>query len=211
MNNQISLRIHSVKCLDETGGRWVERVGNDEIFLSGFGIDANATTIKVDPFEVYPHFDDGDIKRYSPPRNFVTLNLTNNSSFPKSCSVGFLLAEKDGGDFGSKSAVVYEKVKEEMGKKKKEEEEKRRRSGQLSFSGADLKIVWEVVKPILYEWIKDKIISVANDDIFPPRDTSVTIASADFTWEGSRVSPPSAVEFRGHDGVYLLTYDWELS
>jgi len=211
MNNQISLRIHSVKCVDETGGSWAERVGNDEIMLSGFGIDASANTVKVDAFEVYPHFDDGDIKRYSPPRTFLTLNLTNNSAFPKTCSVGFLLAERDSGDFGSKANQIYEKVKAEMEKKKKEEEEKRRRSGISSFSGEDLKVIWEVVKPILYAWIKDKIISAANDDIFPPRDTSVTIASADFTWNGSKVSPPSAVEFRGHDGVYLMTYDWELS
>lgn len=211
MNNQISLHIHSVKCVDETGGRWVEKVGNDEIFLSGFGIDANANTVKVSPFEVYAHFDDGDIKSQSPPRNFVTLNLANNSSFPKTCAVGFLLAEKDAGDFGSKAAEIYEKMKEEMEKKKKEKEEERRRAGSASLTSEDWKIIWEEVKRYLYGWIKDKIISAANDDIFPPRDISITIASADFTWDGSRVSPPSAVEFRGHDGVYLMTYDWELS
>lgn len=211
MNNQLSLRIHSVKCLDETGGSWAERVGNDEMFLSGFGIDANAATVKVNPFEVYAHFDDGDIKRFSPPRNFVTLNLGGNGSFPKSCSVGFLLAEKDGGDFGSKAAKIYDKVKEEMEKKKREEEEERRRMGHAPFSSEDLGDIWEEIRPYVYGWVKDRIIAGANDDIFPPRDTSVTVTSADFTWNGSKVSPPSAVEFRGHDGVYLMTYDWELS
>jgi hypothetical protein len=211
MNNQISLRIHSVKCLDETGGRWVEKVGNDEIFLSGFGIDVNANTSKVSPFEVYAHFDDDDIKTYSPPHNFVTLTLANNSSFPKTCSVGFLLAEKDAGDFGSKVDEIYTKIQEEMEKKKREKEEERKQMKSDFISSEDLKVAWETVKPILYGWIKEQIISVANDDIFPPQDTSVTIPSADFTWGGSKISPPATVEFRGHDGIYLMTYDWELS
>lgn len=211
MNNQISLRIHSVKCVDETGGKWVEKVGNDEIFLSGFGIDVNANTVKVNLFEVYAHFDDGDIKRYSPPRNFVTLNLANNSSFPKTCSVCFLLVEKDAGGFGSKFTEIYTKVKEEMEKKKKEKEEERKRAGSTFLSSGDLKDIWVIVKPYIYGWIKDKIMSAVNDDIFPPRDISITIPAADFTWGGSKVSPPSAVEFRGHNGVYLMTYDWELS
>jgi hypothetical protein len=211
MNNQISLRIHSVKCLDETGGKWVEKVGNDEIFLAGFGIDVNANTSRVGAFEVYAHFDDGDIKTYSPPRNFVTLTLANNSSFPKTCSVGFILAEKDAGDFGSKAAAIYDKVREEMEKKKREQEEEQKRMGRSALTSEDLRVVWEIVKPILYSWIKDKIISAANDDVFPPSDTSVTIPSADFTWDGSKISPPSAVQFRGHDGLYLLTYDWELA
>jgi hypothetical protein len=211
MYNQISLRIHSVKCVDETGGRWVEKVGNDEIFLSGFGVDANADTVPVRAFEVYAHFDDGDMKNYSPPRTFVTMTLANNSSFPKTCSVGFLLAEKDAGDFGSQSAKIYDKVREEMEKKKREEEAKQKQSGSTLVATGTLAIVWEVVKPIVFAWIKSKIISAANDDIFPPQDTSVTIPSANFTWDGSNVSPPSAVEFRGHEGIYLLTYDWELA
>lgn len=215
MNNQISLRIHSVKCVDETGGRWAEKVGNDEIYLAGFGIDSNTTTVKITPFEVYPHFDDGDIKRFSPPRTLVTLSLTGANSFPKSCTVGLLLAEKDNGDLGTKAAQVYAKVKEEMDKKKKEEEDKKRNerggTGNSSLTGAEIALIWAVVKPLVYEWIKNKIIAAANDDIFPPRDTSITISANDFSWNGSRTSPPTAIEFRGHDGIYLMTYDWELS
>ncbi len=214
MNNQISLRIHSMKCVDETGGKWAEKVGNDEIDLAGFGIDSNTTTVKIDRLEVYPHFDDGDIKQFSPPRTLVTLSLTGASAFPKRCTVGLLLAERDNGDFGTKSGQVYTKVKEEMDKKKKEEEDKKRNAhgaGNSSLTGAEIAVIWAVVKPLVYDWIKNKIIAAANDDIFPPRDTSVTIPSNDFTWNGSRTSPPTAIEFRGHDGVYLMTYDWELS
>jgi uncharacterized protein YgiM (DUF1202 family) len=140
------------------------------------------------------------------------LSLGNSNSFPKNCSVGFLLAEKDLGDFGRKAAEIYKKVREEMEKKKKEEEvKKQNKSGVSSLTGIELTVTWNLVKPFIYGWIKVKIMAIASDDIFPPKDTSVTLPSANFNWSGSQISPPSAVEFRGHGGTYLLTYDWELS
>ena len=63
----------------------------------------------------------------------------------------------------------------------------------------------------LYGWVKNKIISGASDDIFPLRIATVTITSPDFRWNGSRTSATAAIDFRGHDGVYLMTYDWQLS
>jgi hypothetical protein len=218
MNNQISLRIHSVKCIDETGLGPAERVGNDEIMLSGFGIDANATTVQVRPFEIHPHFDDGETKRFSPPRNFVTLNLANTNSFPKSCSASLILAERDNGDLGTKLAEIFDKLTQEMGKIKKEEEEKKKKrlaasatAGSASLSGVEMKVIWELVKPIIFNFIREKILLSANDDIFPPQDVSVTVSSDDFTFEGSKVSTQFPVEFHGHDGIYRATCDWELS
>lgn len=208
MSNQISLRIHSVKCVDETGGKWAEKVGNDEILLAGYGIDGNLNAKFVQSFEVYAHFDDGDVKRFSPPRKFVTLPLNEGGSFPKTCFVVFLLAEKDRGDFPGKATQVYNKLVEEIAKKKAE------MLGARSASGVGeefLKKIAEMVLKDLYEWVKSKIISAANDDIFPMRYTQVSISNPDFTWNGSKTSPPSAIEFRGHDGVYLMTYDWELA
>jgi hypothetical protein len=215
MSNQISLRIHSVKCLEETGGSWAERVGNDEIEIAGFGIDAAANTVQVSRFEVYPHFDDGETKNFSPPRKFVTLNLANTNSFPKNCSVGLLLSERDSGDFGTKAGQIFAKVKEEMEKKKKEEEDKKKMMSGVAapapLTGAELAVIWEIVKPIIFKYIIDKVIHAADDDIFPPQDVSVTISSADFTFDGSKVSSQFPVEFRGHDGAYRATCDWELS
>ncbi len=212
MNTKISLRIHSVKCVDETGGSFAERIGNDEIDLSGFGIDGSANTVQVSPFRVGSNFDDGETKKYFPPRTFVTLDLVANASFPKSCSAGFLLAEIDSGDFGTKAKQVFLKVKEEMDKKKKEEEDKKKKDkGVASLTGAEITIIWTIVKPIIFKFILDKIVGIANDDIFPPKDASITIPSANFTWNGSKTSPAATIEFRGHSGIYLLTYDWELS
>jgi len=209
MNNRISLRIHSVKCVDETNGSFVERFGNDEIALSGFGIDANANTVQVRPFDIGSNFDDGETKRFSPPRRFVTLNIP--KTFPASFSVGFLLAEKDSGDFGSKVGKIFAKVTEEIEKTKKEEAKKRGKTGSASLTGAELAIIWDLAKPFVFKFIKDKIIGAANDDIFPPQDVNIRVPSADFTFAGSKDSKEFPVEFRGHGGVYRMVCDWQLS
>jgi hypothetical protein len=209
MNNKISLRIHSVKCVDETGGSFVERFGNDEIALSGFGIDAAANTVQVKPFDIGSNFDDGETKRFSPPRRFVTLNIP--KTFPATFSVGFLLAEKDNGDFGSKVGKIFAKVTEEIEKKKKEEVQKKGRTGSAALTGAEIAVIWELAKPFVFSFVKDKIIGAANDDIFPLQDVSVTVPSADFTFAGGKDSQDFSVEFRGHGGVYRMTCDWQLS
>jgi hypothetical protein len=210
MSSQITLRIHSVKCIDETGGKWAEKIGNDEIALAGFGIDANSETFPVSRFEVYSHFDDGDIKTYNPPLNFITLALNPNGPYPQTCVAGFLLAEEDGGeDFGSKAMAIYEKVREEVTKKK--QEMSLVAAGPTKLAGLTAAAVWEFSRSVVYPWAKARILNAMKDDVFPPTDTMVTIPSPNFTWDGSPVSPPAAVEFRGHDGIYLLTYDWVLA
>ncbi len=210
MSSQITLRIHSVKCVDETGGKWAEKVGNDEIALAGFGIDANSETVFVNRFGVYAHFDDGDIKTYAPPRNFITLALNPNGPFPQTCVAGFFLAEEDGGeDFGSKAMAIYEKVREEVTKQKQAASLVPAGAARLASPAAAA--IWEFSRSVVYPWAKAKILNAMKDDIFPPTDTMVTIPTPGFTWDGSTVSPPAAVEFRGHDGIYLLTYDWVLA
>lgn len=208
MSNQITLRIHSVKCVDETGGKWDEKFGNDEIFLAGYSINDNLDSKFVRPFEVYAHFDDGEIKRFSPPKMFAALAINNNSAFPKNYFVAFLLAEKDRGDFNNKAAQVYNELVEELAKKAREELRKRN----ANVISEDIKkFIVEKVLEELYSWIRSKIISTANDEIFPLRYTQISIPSADFNWNGNRISPTAKIEFRGHDGVYVMTYDWELS
>lgn len=205
---RITLRIHRVKCVDETGGGLAERVGNDEIFIGGFGIDGNGQTVKVGQSEIYAHFDDGDVKNFSPPRRFVTLNLGPNRG--GSVTAGFLLVEKDGGGMGTALEKLYAKVVEEMNKKK-QEEMARRRVANLVGQDIDWKVIWAVVKPLIMAYVKDKIVSAFNDDPFPLQSVTVTVGPNGALDNGRRTSNPETVEFRGHDGVYRMTYDWELS
>jgi hypothetical protein len=210
MNNQVTLRIHQVKCIDETGGSFAERFGNDEICLGGFGINANLQATKIAPFEVNANFDDGDIKDYSPPKSFVTLTIGGANAWPKSCGVGFLLFERDnGGRF-----EATDKTFAELSKKLEEERTKRGLNAAAQSAalppipwGEIALAVWEYIGP----WVKQQISSAIDDDMFSLRTVEVSIPSSNFTWSGSKVSPKSTVDFRDHSGIYRLEYDWELS
>ena len=50
LSQQISLHVHSVKCIDENNGAWVERIGNDEIWLGGYSISATGDTAVIAPW-----------------------------------------------------------------------------------------------------------------------------------------------------------------
>ena len=66
------------------------------------------------------------------------------------------------------------------------------------------------MKPRVQKYLKDLITKGLKDDVFPPQDVSGDIFSADFYWgNGTKLSPEATVAFRGHNGVYYLTYYWE--
>ena len=96
MSQQISLRVHSVKCVDETNGAWAERLGNDEIWLGGYTIAANGDTQVIAPWEVYAGFDDNDVKVFDPPRVFHTFTPSP-VGYPQELALGLVLVEKDNG------------------------------------------------------------------------------------------------------------------
>lgn len=212
MATNLNLRLHSVKCVDETGGSWAERVGNDEIYLGGFIIIPGGETKKVSPLSIYPHFDDGDIKRFDPPRVFTSFNLQSGINYPSNCVAGLLLFEKDSGDMTSATEKVYQKVLEEVEKKKNAMAADAVGSPQPDQPQTDwIGIIWSAVKLVVYNYVKTKIAGAFADEAFPLQEASVTLLSPNHTWNGSNVSPVSMVEFRGHDGIYQLFYDWELT
>lgn len=203
----LTLKLVRVKCVDETGGRFVERVGNDEIWLAGFAADATGETQKLTPFEVYPHFDDGDIKEFRPPRNLFTLKVPGGGTFPKSCVATLLLAEKDSGDLTSLAQEAFDKFTTDMEEMKDEMGMEPGEQPPPDF--------WDKLKDkakqFAYGYIRDKIASGFNDDVFPAQVVSLNITSDDFRWgDGTKMSPETTVEFRGHDGVYYLVYYWEI-
>jgi len=203
----VTLKLVRVKCVDETGGRFVERFGNDEIWLTGVAVDATATTHNLAPFEVYPHFDDGDIKEFRPPKTIFTLKVPGGGTFPKSCVATLLLAEKDSGDLTQLAKEVFEKTTKHIEEKKNE-----MGMGEGEEPPPDIwDTIWNTAKEFAYKYIKDRILAGLRDDVFPPQTVSLSITSDDFRWEaGTKMSPETTVEFRGHDGVYYLVYYWEI-
>lgn len=208
MSTQATFRIHSVKCVDETGGGFAEKFGDDEIFLGGFGIDANGEVAKVGGSEIGSSFDDGEVKNFGPPRRFVSLALGRSGG--GSVTAGLLLVEKDGGGMGAALDKLHAKVIEEMNKKK-QAEMARLKVASLVGQVIDWKLVWEQVKPLVIAFVKDKIISAFKDDPFPLQSVTITLGPSGTFPGGGKTSPRQTVEFRGNDGIYRLTYDWELS
>lgn len=207
MAKQLKLRIHSVKCVDETGGKYMEKFGNDEIYLGGFSLDAEGTPVKIPTFCVYSDFDDGEVKTYNPPKEFAVFNLENSNNWPKTLGVAFMLFERDSGDMNEALDKAFQKFKEEVSSKKAVAKTD---DGVSSFA-IPWGTIFTVVIPMIAGYLKDKLSSAISDDAFPLESASIVLPAANYNWNGNTVSPVTKVEFRGNDGVYYLFYDWEIS
>ncbi len=75
MAESATFRVRRVKCRDEMGGKYREKFGNDEIKAAVFSADLRGSTKNSGRFEIYPDFDDGDVKTFDPPMEVVTLDL----------------------------------------------------------------------------------------------------------------------------------------
>jgi hypothetical protein len=199
------LRIHRVRCLDETGGFFAEKLGADEIDLGGTEVDESGDTRKISAFRV-GSFDDGEQRVFSPPRRLTFFNLTEGTAFPKSYFVSMVLAEIDMGGLPDFLNQLLNKVKDRVitaltaaigtaiGA-----------SGGLVGMVIGLAVGWAVGK--VWEFFH----SVWNDDVFEPVTVRLTMPSLTARWTGGRTdSPERTVTFSGHDGKYELTYDWRL-
>ena len=131
MANSATFRIHRVKCRDEMGGSFRERFGNDEIKCAVFSADLRGSARNSGRINIYEHFDDGDEKRFTPPREVITLDLAG-AAGEVELSFAVLLIESQltEGDgvrkaFEAFVKVYEEKVKEEVAKRQMSVEEAR--------------------------------------------------------------------------------------
>ncbi len=216
MASQLQFRILKVKCVDETGGRFAEKFGNDEIFLGGHHIMKDGTTTGINPFSVYPHFDDGDVKTFSPPRVFHTFALAAN--YPQEFGMGMTLIEKDAGGMVTAVKKIAEKVEVEI-KKRLPHAQTARTADRAVATDTEgraralpplLAYAISLAAPHIIDFVKQVVINAFADDIFQPQHATIEIPSAAFTWSGSPNSAAKTVTFKNHSGIYELTYDWNL-
>lgn len=208
-NQQIVIQLDRVKCVDETGGAVAERVGNDEIWLSLVGFDGAGKPHKMNPFEVYGNFDDGEVKKFSPAKTIFTLPVPDVGSFPKRCAATFILCEKGNGEEHQK--VTNEKAAEMPAiiARAKADTETPVGTPPAGDSMTDEAIA--VALKYMGGWVAGQIHSGINDGVFKPETRNVQVDSNDFHWgDGTKLSPEETIEFRGHGGVYYLTYYWEI-
>lgn len=209
-NQQMHLQLVRVRCADETGGSFVEKVGNDEIALSAIGIDATGAVFKLDPFSVGANFDDGEIVHFDPPKTLFTLAVPDTGVYPRTCLVTYILAEVAGGGGHQETTDgAFAKATEEVARLKADMVA----NGQDPESDSGLGgIIWDVVLAALIGWAKGIIVSGIKDDVFTPASASVEILSPDFHWgDGTKLSPEETVTFKEHDGKYEVVHYWEVA
>lgn len=204
----LELRLHSLRCVDETGYPWWfgSEPGEDEMDLGGTQIDAVGTTTAISKFRAGSSFDDGDVVTWNPPKPFAKFNLTKGTDWPKSYFVVFALAEIDEGGFPEFLDELVKKVAAEV----------KKHLGALigsiiGSSGGLIGLLIGLVVGYAVDRIVEWLISVWEDDVFTPITVSVELASSRARWSnGSYISPEIVSRFTGHDGEYHLAFEWRL-
>ena len=74
-----------------------------------------------------------------------------------------------------------------------------------------LKWALGVVGPIIAEEVKRRIMRAYNDDVFQPQHVTLAVTGPNMRFSGSTTSARSTLRFRDHDGIYELTYDWQVA
>ncbi|MBL8178047.1 MAG: hypothetical protein JNK48_25440 [Bryobacterales bacterium] len=214
LNKGVRFRVHEVKCIDETNPEWA---GHDEIAWGGAAVDDKGTSSTIAERKVGGGFDDGDSKSYSPPEVLKVFPLDN--SYPKEFLVVMTLAEKDSGGLSKFIKELYESIKAEI-------------TTILSALGAaagaaiggaiggsvgtaiggPLGTIIGTVAGAILGALVGWLVSILSDDIFPPQESAIFLASPNSTFPGgSLVSPSMEFHYRDHGGHYRVTYDWEIT
>lgn len=213
----VQLKLHRVKCVDETGEAWTERLGSDEINMGGITIDDKNVQATIGEFEVYHDFDDSDVKTYDPPKvlaTFVNFDLT----YPKTFLALISIAEKDSNGFSKFIADLYEAIKKELtsiitGLSKAAGVAIAAKVGEAlgSLAGPIGTVLGAIIAAILGEiivWLS----SILKDDVFTPQLTLTCIESKDLVSDsGVLKSPVASLTYYEHNGEYQADVSWEVT
>lgn len=114
MASSATFRIHHVRCRDEMGGSFREKLGNDEIKCAVFSADLRGSTRNSGRINIYDNFDDGDVMTFNPPREVVTLDLAGaTGEVELSFSVLLIESQLTEGDGLQKAWEAFVKLYEE--------------------------------------------------------------------------------------------------
>ncbi|MEU9898013.1 hypothetical protein ACIBCS_14485 [Streptomyces phaeochromogenes] len=197
--HKLELRIHRVKCLDETS-EW----GSDEIHLAGTSVDESGDTLKIGQFKVRS-FDDGDVKVYDPPRRFHWFGLDEGTRYPKSYFVTLVLAEVDWGGLADYVGALLDLIK-----KKVTAYLAAAIGGAIGASGGPVGILIGMAVGAAVGWVFDQLKGLFGDEVFKPVTVNAVIPSLTGRWAGRPFTAPAVADYRGHGGHYQLTYDWRM-
>jgi hypothetical protein len=197
--SRLVLRIHEVKCLDETHGtNW----GADEIDLAGVAVLPDGRRVKLRTLDL-GQFNKGDVKR--PTRDFARIDLRKGPEFPRMFQVALILAERDfDGGLGQYLAAVLD------GSKLPNTKPDIIDGGTVltmlpAATGEPTAIATSLLavgKKAAMEWGKD--------DIFRPTLAKVRMHRPEALPGGVRRTPADTIDLRQFDGHYRIVYSWRL-
>ncbi len=204
--DKLELRLHSVRCVDETGRGTFGEVGKDEIAHGATTVDESGDTEKVSEIQV-GGFNDGDVKTFAPPRRFATFGLREGTEFPKAYFATLVLAEKDvSGGLSDFLNQLLEKIRERVVAALAAAI-----GGAVGASGGPVGAIIGAAVGYVVGRVFELLKTAFADDIFAPKTVSVAIAALGQRFaDGKTDSPEATVTFEGHGGRYQLTYDWRL-
>jgi hypothetical protein len=203
---RLVLQIHEVKCLDETGGRWREKIGGDEVTLSGLTIDAAGRAVRQQTFRIGKFEKDRSVKRYSPAHSFATFDLRQGPDFPRQYQTMLVLAERDeGGGLVDYVNAIVEGIN--TGSKPATSD----KGGVAHSLLTDPPLSMDAVAAKAVKLAVAKVGQWAKDDIFRPRATKVSMTTAQYRFaKGAVTSRPDTASFKGYGGLYRIVYSWRL-
>jgi hypothetical protein len=201
---KIELRLHKVRCDDETNGFLGSEAFSDEIDLGATTVDESGDTGKVSPFRV-ASFDDGEVKVFNPPRRLTFFNLTEGKTFPKGYVAVLALAEIDSGGFNDFLRQLTEKVRERVTAALTAA-----LGAAIGASGGPVGVLIGLAVGWVVGKVFDLISNIWKDDLFTPIPVRVSVSSLTARWAGRTDSPQRTVTFKGHGGQYTVTYDWRV-
>jgi len=204
---RLILQIHEVKCLDETGGKWREKIGGDEVTLSGLTIDAAGRAVRQQTLRIGKFERDRSVKRYSPARAFATFDLRQGPDFPRHYQAMLILAERDQG--GGLVEYVNAIVSNINTGSALPSQDKVDVPNQLLASPPTTR---EEAAAKAVKLAVAKVGQWAKDDIFRPRSAKVSMKTGEFRFaKGAVTSRPDTASFKGYGGLYRIVYSWRLA
>lgn len=213
-NRGLNFRVHEAKCIDETDPEWA---GSDEISWGGAAVDDTGDTTKLPEFFVGSGFDDGDSKRYSPPKIVHSFDMSS-GQYPKTYMVTLALAEKDSGGMSAFIEELYQAIKAHvviilgaLGAAAGAAIGAAIGGTVGTTVGGPLGTIIGIVAGAILGALVAWLVTVLKDDIFPPEASSAFFGSASDTFAGGGlISPQMYLHYRDHGGHYRLTYDWQI-
>lgn len=210
----VSFRVWRVDCVDETGMEALGgEAGHDEIRMGATTVNAQGLVEKVSDFKVKDFEQDGDFRFYDDSKVIKKFPIGADWSFPQTNVVFLHLAESDQGGFGDFLHDFYEAIKEHV-------------VGVLVGAGTSIGaaygatlgtiggpigvIVGAIVGAIL-GFLIGWLIEALKDDIFESQSSVIQIPSITDNFNGSDRSPVYSLTYKGHDGEYVVYYDWVLA